>query len=685
MAIGVRIESNNLSGKTTDVTFLPTSGGTIDLGSQTIPFNVLTADPYGVYQIYVPDYNYTYELSVNASVFSGQSFSFVSRLTTNYDNGSITLNYNDFTAEIIDLGVDYSGWYITDLYPLTNSGYAYYFEQDNNSCWKWVIFTDVFGNIIDQYQAFTDCEDDWDDLGGKWLTFVDNYNGVLKYFNGENVYTYNFDSGLYSLNVDTGYDGVMSNNNFVVSLYEYNTSLRTYYIVNSSGLTQFGTPFNTNSLYDDFFFYFSGNFFGRLIFDNNSSSIISLEFYDGNDGTLLDNVVFPNSTYYNYDVNYYGNNKMYVIIPGNNGNSQIIHFDGNTSTMKTFSYNENTYVNYDNDSRSNFSPNNGGSESFAIQLYTYNTTNELGREVTQAKIVYMLSGDTDFRTYDFQNSGLPDKTLSYYINTCDNAIYAPCNNGDGFVSTLCLSQTGATYINSNVTAPSPFDIYQVGNNSVTVIYSDNSITGCTLNYISDTGVLLDSITGITFGSQYQYRIDSVGNVFRFTNYGDTNVFINTTSTQFQDTYSMNNQDYGHTPNTQFKPDFIRTGTLLIVNDSTKYSSIIKSNAFITGSTLPQSSGSYNLEVGEDKFMYVYFDSDNFVNIELYDFDFNLLNSEVTTYTNWWGTNSCGNRFYTIINDNSQYIVYLVSESNITSKTLTDDNSYDAFNDYINWD
>ena len=57
MAIGVRIESNNLSGKTTDVTFLPTSGGTIDLGSQTIPFNVLTADPYGVYQIYVPDYN----------------------------------------------------------------------------------------------------------------------------------------------------------------------------------------------------------------------------------------------------------------------------------------------------------------------------------------------------------------------------------------------------------------------------------------------------------------------------------------------------------------------------------------------------------------------------------------------------------------------------------------------------
>ena len=39
MAIGVRILSENLSGQTTNVTYLPDTGGTIDLGSKVFPFN----------------------------------------------------------------------------------------------------------------------------------------------------------------------------------------------------------------------------------------------------------------------------------------------------------------------------------------------------------------------------------------------------------------------------------------------------------------------------------------------------------------------------------------------------------------------------------------------------------------------------------------------------------------------
>jgi hypothetical protein len=64
MPIGVRIFSNNLSGQTSTVTFLPLTGGTIDLGEQTIPFNYLSSYVYGTYQLYVPLYDYTYELVV---------------------------------------------------------------------------------------------------------------------------------------------------------------------------------------------------------------------------------------------------------------------------------------------------------------------------------------------------------------------------------------------------------------------------------------------------------------------------------------------------------------------------------------------------------------------------------------------------------------------------------------------
>jgi hypothetical protein len=64
MAIGIRILSDNLSGLTTNVTFLPQSGGTISLGTQVFPFNYISDYVYGTYNCYVPTYGYTYSLDV---------------------------------------------------------------------------------------------------------------------------------------------------------------------------------------------------------------------------------------------------------------------------------------------------------------------------------------------------------------------------------------------------------------------------------------------------------------------------------------------------------------------------------------------------------------------------------------------------------------------------------------------
>ena len=64
MAIGVRIISDDLSGQTANVTYLPDTGGTIDLGSQVFPFNYISNYYYGTYNCYVPLYGYTYSLNV---------------------------------------------------------------------------------------------------------------------------------------------------------------------------------------------------------------------------------------------------------------------------------------------------------------------------------------------------------------------------------------------------------------------------------------------------------------------------------------------------------------------------------------------------------------------------------------------------------------------------------------------
>jgi hypothetical protein len=64
MAIGVRILSDNLSGLTTNVTYLPISGGTIDLGVQTFPFNYISDYYFGTYNCYVPTYATMYSVVV---------------------------------------------------------------------------------------------------------------------------------------------------------------------------------------------------------------------------------------------------------------------------------------------------------------------------------------------------------------------------------------------------------------------------------------------------------------------------------------------------------------------------------------------------------------------------------------------------------------------------------------------
>lgn len=64
MAIGVRILSDNLSGLTTNVTYLPESGGTVDLGVQTFPFNYISDYYFGTYNCYVPTYATTYSVEV---------------------------------------------------------------------------------------------------------------------------------------------------------------------------------------------------------------------------------------------------------------------------------------------------------------------------------------------------------------------------------------------------------------------------------------------------------------------------------------------------------------------------------------------------------------------------------------------------------------------------------------------
>ena len=693
MAIGVRILSNNLSGQTVEVTFVPFTGGTFDLGTKTIPFNHLTSYPYGTYEVYVPLYDNTYDVVVNAGV-SGNTFSYISKLVGNNNYGAATLDFNDLTAQVLDLNVDYTGWEINDIYPITDYGYGYFFENRDSCNLQWVIFTDSLGNILESFQTNCDCEYDYDVLFGKWMYFNDEFNGILKYFNGKNVYTLNYNTTYQSLDVNGNYDGVMSNGNFTIDIIDNNTDIGTNYIVNGSDLLDFST-FNSTAYTSNIITYFSGSYIAELIRNSNTDLYQTLKFYDGTDGSLLQTLTLTGDSYNNYYINPYGDNKIVGFFYNNsdtNVDYLIFQYDGNTDTLNTTTHVAVNYENREIFSNTNSFPNPGGSEAFVIRLATVVNGTILGYEVSYCDLIYMLSGDTDFTTYVFQDSGTGDKTISSYLGTSD-IINGICDNGDGNASSLVINSSGVTFTSSGIltSANGSRRDYSVGNGFVNLFFTDNNYTGCTIVYINGEGVVSDTISGIEFGGPNQFDAESAGGVFLFSNRLGDDYYINEMSDLFQTGNTLVNSGatYYYFVQSKFRPDFLYPSIILSVDYNTKEYNILSSTGFTQHFDLYEygefGGPIFNIEVGDDKFMYTFFDLSGNTNINLYDFNGNRLNNLVTEHTSFDNSYACGDGFVQRINENNNYYIYLVSETEISSSILTDDENYETFNDWVWWD
>lgn len=693
MAIGVRILSNNLSGETVGVTFSPFTGGTIDLGEQTIPFNNLTSYPYGTYEVYVPSYDYTYEVVINQGT-SGQTFTFVSKLTGNNNHGAATLDFTDLTAQIINLDVDYTGWYIDDLYPITDYGYGYFFQNDNTCDLQWVIFADALGNIMESYQTNSDCEHDYDYLSGKWLYFNDPINGILKYFNGKDVYTLTADTSTEYIDVNNSWDGVMSNDNFTITIDNMISGTSVNYIVNGSELipfSEFDSVANTNNILT----YFSGSWIGETMYSIGDDSYETLKFYDGTDGTLLQTLYLTGDTYVNFDVSPYGDNKIvgyFYNSADSNVDYLIFQYDGNTDTLITTTHVAANYEYRDIFTNTNLFSNPGGSEAFVIKLSTNVSNNNLGEVVSYCDLIYMLSGDTDFTTYVFQDSGNGDKIISYFL-TPSNIINGICDNGDGNASSLVINSSGVTITSSGIltNANGNCDEYSVGNGMVNLFFTDDTNTGCTITYINEEGVVSDTISGITFSQPYGYDVGSAGRVFQFSNHLGSDYYINEMSDLFQTGNTLVNSGTTsyHYVQSKFRSDFLYPSIMLAVDSNTKEYNILSSTGYTEHFDLygygEFGYGEFDIVVGDDKFMYTFYDLSGNTNINLYDFNGNRLNNLVTEHTTYDSTLACGNSFVQTINENGNYYIYLVSETEISPSILTSNDNYYTFNDYIWWD
>jgi hypothetical protein len=111
MIQGIRITSTSLSGLTANVTFSPQTGGTIDLGTQTIPFNNISDYPYGTYELSVVEYDRTYEINVPAPLIGQSAYTQTVRSVT------VDAGYQPFSGAVLS---EVWGTYTTEY--ITNEG-----------------------------------------------------------------------------------------------------------------------------------------------------------------------------------------------------------------------------------------------------------------------------------------------------------------------------------------------------------------------------------------------------------------------------------------------------------------------------------------------------------------------------------------------------------------------------------
>lgn len=696
MAIGARISSENLSGKTATVTFTPytgnTSGTTVNLGTKTIPFNNIAAHPYGDYAIYLAEYDYTYTLNIPEPANNPQTFVITDRMVGSNNYGAALLNFSDLTAEIIDLDVDSSYWYNDTIYPLQNSGYMYHFGGNDNNDERLVIFADANGLEIGRYSGTTGSWDSYA-LDGGIVGFEDANNGILKYSNGTSVFTYTWDSQTHYIDIENDWYQETSDNTFIIKKYEegswdYNGDGESYLVNGNDGTT---TLFKTWTDGTTIRHKMQPNTDFIVVETQNQAmsgnTYTKLEMCDTS-GTTLETIWLTGSTYTSRSEEFLGTNKYCVVYYNGDENSvdyKIIHYNGDTETLTQTSHVRGanyTSVNIqgDNDFWSNNSGVNGG---VAITLYYSTDYHTIGEEVSYCDIVYMLKNQTSFSTYVVANNTSVKIDPSGQLS---NIYRTPIIRGD-FFEILTISSTGGTITTTSVpiTGLTSVNNAWLGDKSIYNILSNDSNDIDSL-LVNVNGSVMDTLSN-TLSSSYAYSMTSVGQLgyLRLSiDGGNEAYYVYSGSTGFT---STNVYDDTRTSNTFYTDTFLDPEVMVLYTegggDSYNGFRVLTSTGITSELQFPQTNGRY-IGVGETKFILVHNDYfTGVVVISLYNFSGELLNSYTTTYSGWNDFFAIGDRFVVIFNGDTGRECFLVSEETITSVVLDNYDSERVPNDY-NW-
>jgi hypothetical protein len=682
MAIGVRITSNNLSGQTANVTFQPMTGGTpIDLGIKTIPFNYYSELPYGEYTISSTTYDYVYTLTVSQPYGQNQNYMQLGNVSGETSHSLGFLNFNDFTAEVINLGVDATYWTINNWYPLSESGTLLDFRNDGYTE-RLSLFLNANGDIVEQFSATT-FDSQTGVIDGKIAYFKDPDGGLLYWFNGQSVYQYTFDPNFETLDIQWDWDGTCLDGSFFFVISNSGNTTSYSYKVNYNGSTELINSWDYTIEQRYYGTYYSSNYFYELSRLISGNTISSLKIYDTSLTEKADLSIASN-TYNAWDLQWYGNKSFNTMWNNDDSNidyliynyngvtdyvSSTTHVRGSNYTVRDVQYETNFY--------------NDDVPSGGIFIILYNGTGNYytggGYEVSYLDIIYRLENQTEFTTYTFQNSGSNDKTF-YPYSWGNKTFYTVCSTGDTNSAVFSITENGVNIISTNVS----YNDINGWNTNWFGDYFNYSYTTDGDSYANHrlflNGELVDSLG---FPIPSWYNISTSYGTFYMTNYED-GYYVNNQVTGYTQTEVYNDID---TSTNYYTQEYYSTNSnILLYNSQNSTARVLTKDSISNQFTLPEDFGERNLRIGKDNFLYVYLTNSDNLRVNLYNFNGALLNSTLIEDDYWNDVYAVKDRYVVKNNIDGQYLLTMISDDEV--KQITIDNEYtswDMINDYIWWD
>lgn len=570
------------------------------------------------------------------------------------------------TVQTIDTGLG-SRWQIYNIIPLDESGFLIIANYKDSPEDYELFFITSNGTLVENYSIQGERKLQAESLDGQWIYVIAGTNQTFKYFNGAEVFTFNYDSETTSVDIPWWWDATDGTGGFNFRTIVNETTMNIYW-VSSDGTTILRKTYDSTQEIIEVISYSPASFILYLYRDI-SGNVNALEICNP-DGTLLREIDFSiNVEYNNFDFSFYGENMFYLAIWSNiiEDPYRIINYDGNTNILIDTSHqrgaNYYSLSSYTNDGltyqRYNVDVNNcyvAICDGFNGYYGPYSSVNYLD-------FVYFITGDSSERTHTFTDGIMKGIAINYAYQA--NSFFIPIEKVNNDIGILTLGESGANELTiGNIQTAYNYAATAFGAKFMFIIYNDPEPN--TVYIINQDGTLLQS-TSFNGAIDYYINYDTI-----YIKMNESGFYLNSV------TNILTNVDsYGSIFTPSWYKEKYNSGAIILVNFKNSIPVRVLTRTGISPIfNLPVDDGS--LQMAKDFFVYCY-TLGGIQTIAVYDFNGSILNSLEINNRELVRLNAVENRVIGRVDGEG---IYFISPTTIEKVLMTDMRI--VYNDYLWW-